>query len=336
MPAVNPSKQAKSGPPMPTLEGEVLGLVLSCLRESHDIIRCAVVSKTWAEASKHTHYSSLSLVSTRVAPGTETQVARAQLRWLQDLQQEGHLDHLQDAALFHDDSEENLMQTSFLSQGFIVLAGTWHLTKVNLTGPLCFATAVAMLPATLVVLRLWPDTGPLTTPLSDFKRFKKLQVLHVGFGLNVGEDDMPNYTFVIDSGFPSLKFLAILDRLRCSILPSYEIGTCLPDMQHLSLKIKVDEAGAQLSENIIALMQLRKLELYLLDGDSDDEVDLVLPAASLIEQLNVVGPPAKLKPVVSLKLNKNGVSYRCANVAEVRVADSDFDLLDSSYLQPYY
>ena len=330
------AKKASHDAPMPVLECELLGLILSCLTESKYIICCAVVSRTWAEASKHTRNKSLMLEHT-LHDGVE--VARAHLRWLQGLQQEGRLDNLQEAHLLPYDlpEDEDEVQTfpSFLSQGFVVLAGTWRLREVTLYGPVCYATAVAMLPTTLVVLKLWPHTGPLVTNLSDFKRFKKLRVLQFAFGLGTSAHphDVTEHMFLIETAFPGLKFLALHDRLRCRTSPSYDMATSLPNLQHISLRVMVNAAGAQLAHNVISLVQLRKVGLHLLDGDSTD-LDLVVPAASLIEQLNVVGPHAK--PRVTLDLIKSGVNYCCSNVAEVKSAHSDFDLFDASYLQPNY
>lgn len=301
------SKQKpSSGAPSAPLEGELLAAIPSRLTHSKDPVRCAVVCKAWAGASKQARYESLKIQ--HGVPDRSETGDRAQVVWLQDLQKDGR-HNVQQAALFANNSGDAVYQTipSFLSQ-----AGTWHLQKVLLHGPICLATAVAVLPTTLTALDLWPDTRILGPALSNFRRFKKLQALKLAIGRSEKELDNSAYDFVIDTDFPGLKLLAVHNTLRCRILTSCQMGTCFPHLQHMSLRIKADITGTILAETAIALGQLHSLELVLLDGDGDD-VDLVVSEHSLIEELHITGPVSK--PSVSLGLNKAGMGVCCSNIS---------------------
>ena len=150
---------------MARLQDELLELVLRRLTKPRDVVRCSAVSKGWADVSKHIKPTFLEIAQRR-RDVLDTS-AQGQLRWLQGLQAEDRLKGLQEAHLHVFNLEP--LQPSLLSQGFLVLAGTWQLQKVTLHGAICFRTAVALLPASLLALDLWPDTGPATTRLSAFQ-----------------------------------------------------------------------------------------------------------------------------------------------------------------------
>ena len=305
-----------NGAPLPSLEGELLGLILRHMTRAEDIIRCSAVSRIWAEASRHTQHTSLVLYHSTV-DGSETQIAQAQLRWLQDLQKNERLRTLQQIGLYvHDGHDEDPGPTpSFLSQGLLVLAGSWPLTKIELCGPVCFHTAVAMLPASLLALELWLDAGPKVTRLSSFQRFPKLQVLRLAIGSQDTASGLPEYDFVVDCSFPDLVFLVLHDRLFLRACPpGSKLGELVPKLEHASFQIKADDAGVKLAEDAIRLGHLKKLELDLTHGDGH-EVDLLVPNTSHLQELLVSGPDKS--PRVVLTLGKAGVKYICECVYKI-------------------
>ena len=313
---------------LPKLEGELLGLILRHMTEAADIIRCSTVSHSWAEASKHTQLTSLDLHHSTVA-GSETQIAQAQLRWLQDLQKSERVKTLQQVHLLvHEGRDEGLSQTpSFLSQGLLVLAGSWPLTKIVLHGPVCFDTAVAMLPASLLVLEMWPDTGPGVTSLSSFQRFPKLQVLRLAMG---SDDIFLEYDFVINHTLPDLVFLSIHDCLCLRGCPTgSKLGELVPKLEHASFQIKADDAGVKLAEDVIRLGHLNKLDLNLTDGDGD-AVNLLVPSTSHLQELLVSGPDTS--PRVALTLGKAGVKYICEYVQRICNTHELPDMRSADYL----
>lgn len=321
----------ETGAPQPALEGELLGLILRQVTRAEDIIRCSAVSRTWAEASRHTQHTSLVLYHSTV-DGSETQIAQAQLRWLQDLQKNERLKTLQQVELAvqvgHD--EDPPPTPSFLSQGLLVLAGSWPLTKIELRGPVCFDTAVTMLPASLLALEMWLDTGPKVTSLSRFQRFPKLQVLRLAIGSDDTASGLLEYGFVIDCTFPDLVFLVLHDRLFLRALPpGSKLGELVPKLEHASFKIKADDAGVKLAEDTIRFGHLKKLELDLIDGDGD-EVDLLVPSTSHLQELRVSGPDKS--PRVVLTLGKAGVKYICECVHKICNTHHLPDMYRADYL----
>lgn len=58
----------------------------------------------------------------------------------------------------------------------------------------------------------------------------------------------------------------------------------------------------------MGMQRLHKLELYLYNGDGQDTT-LVVPQASLLEQLDLTAPSSD--PRLSVKFDKPGVNYVC-------------------------
>ena len=262
------------------LHGEALELVLQCLTEARDIVRCSSVSKAWAQASKHTQVSVLELQHCSFVPGAlekkENKDAQAKLRWLRRLHQADQLAVLQEITLY--DSQEaydsGQAMPSVLSQGVTVLAGFWQLRKVSLQGHICFKSAVALLPTSLLVLELYPYLASHDVYLSDFLRFTELKGLNLVFSSVNG-----NLKCILDTTLSSLVFLAIHHDLHCITAPNCDVSGCLPNINHLSVVIKADDHGLRLASDVLKLASLRKVEVNLLDGPGHAR-NLVVPEHS--------------------------------------------------------
>lgn len=169
---------------MPQLQGAELEGVLSHLTVAEDLVRCSTVCTSWARALQNTPIKTLDMRQYgptdlhSAAFDKETTAAQAQLRWLQDLHKQRRLKGLTEICLNPSPGgfDSQAVSPSVLSQGLVVLAAIWPLQKVVLRGAICLKTAVALLPKSLLILDLWPDTGPAIVSLGEFEQFNQLKV----------------------------------------------------------------------------------------------------------------------------------------------------------------
>lgn len=199
------------------------------------------------------------------------------------------------------------MLTPF-SQTVITIASFCNLSHCCLQGPFCSKTAVALLPASLVVLNLWPDWMHPVTNLSAFLRFSDLQELDLACGLLEELDDSAAATadLFLDAAFANLTHLKIWDSICCQPVPGFVMSACVPNLLIFKGKIVAHHQGIELAQRIVALPKLQALNLGFYDGDSPD-VSLVIPRGSLICALELKGP--KFYPKLSVKLEKHGIAY---------------------------
>ena len=300
------------------LHDEPLRLVLGHLTDARDIIRCSVVNKAWGQAIKHTQPRRLD-----ITPGESQEEQRDQVRWLQGMQKADRFDHLHEARITEPRIEGN---TSILSQGFVVLAGAWHLTKVVLYGPFCLLTAVAYLPPSLVELQLWADCGPDTTYvvyLSSFRRFTNLKMLWLAIGTGSLDGGDNEYCLLIDSRFVGLELFTVYDTLRCS-MPTGQLDEHLPHVQHLSLRVSLDICGRKLAQSVMALLSLHKVKLEMFNADGiHSDLMLEVPKASQIQQFILLGPTDM--PKVYMKLHNVDIQYERKNVCKILSAVAPID-----------
>ena len=189
-----------------------------------------------------------------------------------------------------------------------MLSGGWHLHTATLHGPFYFSNAIALLPTSVLNLDVWPETGPKTVCLSDFRRFTNLKALRLAIGTNAVHDKN-DICFVIDLCFAGLELLTVYDRLRCTVKSEPgEVAALLPCIQYLALKIKADTDGQLLASCVLAMLGLRKLNITLLDGHGSD-MFLAVPKDSQLEELVLLGP--NTKPNAHLKLHRLGIEYDC-------------------------
>lgn len=252
-------KAISSGRPAaqtPTLQDEQLRLVFAHLTEARDIIGCSAVCKTWSQAIASTRITRLGITHCG-----GKQEALAQVRWLQSLQKTERLKDLRKARLKRSNFDTSQANPSILSQGFTILAGACNLHTAVLEGPFCFSDAVALLPTSLSILDLWPNSAPSTVYLSDFSRLTKLEKLQVAVGSYASCAD--NISFEINACLSGLKMLILCDTLRCSKAVGHGLAQCLPQVQQLRLCITASEVGLQLAETIMANLTLQKLKVVL-------------------------------------------------------------------------
>ena len=201
---------------MQHLQGETLKLVLSYLSHAEDFVRCSVVNRAWAEASTLTQ---IRVLAVQHYEEEELSKSLSIIRWLQGLHQRGCLKNLQEASL-----DVVVPREDPLAQGFMTLAGSCRLKKCSLSGQFCLATALGLLPTSLLSLELYPDVGPQVIRLSSFGRFTALKFLKLDVEVTDENDssevNMVNNresVFEIDTSFPCLQ-------ASCPRLP---IGTWL-------------------------------------------------------------------------------------------------------------
>ena len=212
-----------------------------------------------------------------------------------------------------------------VSAGVIVFAGSWNLRSCRIEGRFALHCAVALLPTTLVSLYLWPTSTPERICLSSFQRFDKLQTLRLGVGLvcriGVGVSDLTfekesNTTlFKLDACAASLEQLEVFDSVYTTMLDAYDMDTCLPNINLLSLRLIPNHSGWQLARKVIACRWSHKLKLGMYSEDDDmlyndtTRSRLVVPADSRLEQLLLTAPSCM--PDVPLEITKPDVDYVC-------------------------
>ena len=254
---------------MARLQDEVAGLVLSRLTDASDVVRCSVVCRTWSGLLKRTHLKAIEMWH-REAHGDDEE-AQAQLRWLQGLQNDGCLKHLQEAVLIeHPDLETDPGELSTLSQGFIVMAGCWPLHTTVLSGPFSYSHAVALLPNCLVELELWPYSLPGgSVRLSQFQKYTSLRKLKVaaGDGSPVDQNYSGAAEFLVDTALSALQFLSARDKLICNVTAGHSFAELLPSVQHACLNLRASVDGLILAQSIMVSQTMCKLELYLIESD---------------------------------------------------------------------
>ena len=290
-------------------------LVLKHMSRPRDILNCSMVSKAWADAISHTYPHQVELQH-HDDLSQEFKHSVHQVRWLQGLHQQGRLQGLKKAeTLDFAWDEPQRANPSALSQGLVVIAGSCNLQVCKLDGRFDITFAVAVLPTTLVSMDLWPISGPHTICMSSFQRFGKLRTLRLG----LGHSDTPEEhfetleMFLLDAIVPSIEQLEVHASLHTSILATCDIVTCLPNVNVLILAVKASQVGLRLAHQIMEMQLLRELELYLYDGDGQDTT-LVVPQASLLEQLDLTAPS---DPRLSVKFDKPGVNYVCCHTYSI-------------------
>lgn len=315
---------------MATLPTEALSLVLSRLTHVQDIFRCSLVCRAWARAGKDAEQETLVLVQLHSDPRwagmpRETADAQGLLKWLQRLQLEGRLKSLKKLRL-SPASEiwfPEPLGPSALSQGLLILAGLWQLHEVSLVGSFTLKSALALLPKTILILNLWPDSAPDKICLADFKRFKQLQALELAVG--EAADDATSFvgsSLVLDCCMSSLTYLCVHNRVRCTLSSDLALYDLLPNVTQLSVQVTADRDGLGLADKILQMKELRKLKL-LLYGSVTSKHRLIIPSDSLLEQLQLVGPVKS--PCVFLSIPSScvhGLRYKCQNVSEISAGDA--------------
>ena len=299
---------------MPILPQELLTLVLNKLERADELARCAVVSKRWAAAAARCQPQTLRFSHTTNA-NQEIKIACCKLRSLQTWHRQGRLQNLKQLHFDVFPAVNISADASLLCQGLILLAGAWDLALCRLHGPVCLEAAAGLLPATLLGLDLWPDSGPRFIRLSAFERFEKLQMLNLAVG--TGDDDEAGPTscqLLLDTAFSCVKHVVIHDRLLCGLAQGITMETCFPNVLTLGIKVKSDERGRSLVQGALAL---QKLEVFKLDVLQERGLpwDLIVPKSSSIQHLVVVvTPPA---PLMTVHLQKPDIQYSCSGVGTV-------------------
>lgn len=258
---------------MTQLRGETLELVLGYLTAAGDFVRCPAVNRAWAQASNLTQIRVLTLHHNREGVPS----ALSEIRWLQRLQQRGCLKNWREARLHCIAHSEQLNP---LAQGFMMLAGSYRLTKCDLSGSFCLVTALGLLPTSLSSLELWPWTGPAINHMSAFKRFTTLKGLRLGvdkcsepaeFNGVVSDECM----FVIDAPFPCLR--SLLHVMTCHLASGCGVTECLPQLNLFSSWLYNDPHGVQLAESVILLGCLQKLKLTFMPTANAGLFQIVCP-----------------------------------------------------------
>lgn len=280
--------------------------------------------KVWAEASAIARPISIRLIQ----EGDANDLSK--LNWLQGLQQQGRLQDLQQIRLWLEEPDPT---RASLSVGFMTLVGSCQIRECSIRGSYCFKTVLGLLPKTVQVLdlRQYPGCELEVIYSSSFCKFQKLQSLRLGVVLGeyylTEDDDLDGYKFIWDAPLPGLTSAIVQDLLVSSLQPGCDIRQCLPNVSQLGLRIIADEQGAKLAQGVLSLPCLQKIRLDLLSSTETEAFNLMVPTASLIEELLLKGPE---EPSVSLYLRKAAISLQCSGV-DVSSVKNPTDLFAVSY-----
>ena len=147
-------------------------------------------------------------------------------------------------------------------------------------------------------------------------------MLRLGIGLDDNDKasgrDVIEPVLVLNAAVSSLKTLSVVDRLHVTMAEGHDIGSCLPDIQHISCRIEASDEGVELAQEIMELESLLSLHLDFVDGPGEDDT-LIFPKTSMVEELILSGPLNM--PNVSIEINKTGVELECSLVHKVSTAN---------------
>ena len=170
---------------------------------------------------------------------------------------------------------------------------------------------MALLPPTLVLLKVWPESGPRVIALSSFQRMSKLKRLTVAFGNNQPYHYSDRHQLLLDATLNSLRVLLTFDRLYSVLAPDTTVQACLPHIFWFKVNVVCTSSGMKLVDSILAMTTLEGLGLKLSDGNAPDWT-LSISNASLINALGICGPV--YTPKVTLHTQKSFVKSRFENL----------------------
>ena len=190
---------------------------------------------------------------------------------------------------------------------------SWNLQHCDLHGPFCFGLAVDNLPDTIQTLTLWPHSAPRSYFLDVFQRFSELQELSLGISLKFDPDDQWNdgsrfnHDMWLGGPFDKLRKFSLHTNFCLAMNFCTDISVCeaFPVLQSLTTRIKGDWQGKLMADEFMALSTLSKLDMRIL-SNYNATFDLVVPAASHVQQLKIEGPQDR-SPVVSIRFETPGI-----------------------------
>lgn len=202
---------------MQNLPTEVLAVVLNCLENASDLMRCSAVCKIWATGADKARPTALSFYHHHLSTSEDDGVGHT--KWLQAWQTQGRLENLQNVTWAENKLEAHA--NSSFCRRLLSYAGLWNLHTCCLDGLFCFSAAVRLLPTTLKHLRLFPDVAPKSVRMSRFERLIDLEHLTMGhFRRGCVPSDPYGMSFFVDK--------CLMSHLMClDLSPSGDIAYTL-------------------------------------------------------------------------------------------------------------
>lgn len=283
-------------------------------------IRCSTVCKSWARAIRTCRPKRLIVQSFR-HDQWELDAAVSTIKWLHLWQQQGSLREVQQLVLdtnLLDPQYRRSLSPSPLSQAVIAAASFCHLQICILRGPFSLATAIALLPANLLVLDLWPESIPAGTLLSHFAKFNKanLQSLKLRCGTRNPDSfiDPCLWDLRLDSPFRSLTTLEISNLFCFKPLSGSTLGDRLINLRKCTLNLQADKPSIQLAQALIVQPHMEDLELELFNvvHSSACISKLTVPDGSSVNRLKITGP--KITPSILIDLAKASPAHEFCRV----------------------
>lgn len=305
-------------------ETEVLTLILNCLEDVEDVVRCGVVKKSWLAASKLVQIRSLRLAPFEASDPTPYK-AHGLLQQLQRWLSHGNLDSVQKLVVKTADHQTDYANTvQVFVASAVMIAGFCRLQECYLHGHVDFQAAARLLPRTLKKLALcsepfsvdWDVSQPLK--MSCFSRFSQLQSLEICVSNPDGEsvqDYLPLFCEIDTACLQHLTSLFVAPCcLRLGVGSSF--ANHLPMLQHVQAHIVCEDA-----QGLFDLPSIFSLQLVICKGASNI-CELVVSEYSSLRQVRVQADTDDddnvMIPIVYLNIKKKDIQCWCQHVAGVR------------------
>ena len=296
---------------MQNLPEAILAEIFGCIVDVDCFIRCSTVCKCWARALQSCRPKCL-IVPSFQHERWEVDAAISTIKWLHLWQQQGSLQKEQqlvlDKSLLDSQYRRGIPQSP-LARAVMTATSCSDLQICILRGCFCLTTAIALLPASLLVLDLWTESPSTGTLLSHFTKFRAtLQSLKLRCEARNPDEfiDPCLLALMLDSSFCSLTTLEISNFFYSRLLPDSTLGDGLMDLRKCITNLEPDKLGIQLAQALIEqpLMEDLEIELFNAMMNSACVSKLMVPAASCLICLQVVGPkiaPSVLTDLVQVK-----------------------------------
>ena len=283
---------------------EVITNIVPHLYDPIDLTACSAVSRGWRSAYLHAQITSLCLEVPNIEGRREAKHVCGLMQWVRAQHARGNFCRV--TTLTMQLKEEAVSDTfCFFSGAVLMLAATWPLQRVRVSGPFDLDLALRLLPACITYLDLHPSTWalPKVVDLASFCKFTGLQTLTI-YPFGDDPEYEPGNCFLLTAMLTSLSNLT-LSSWPLKIDDGCSVAGCLPSLLHASLHVHVD-----LVNDFTFLDHCRVLFLILLDPiptPPDSFVIITVGKSSQLRMLDLCGP---LVTGIRLSVRKPGLQLR--------------------------
>lgn len=219
------------------------------------------------------------------------------------------------------ETKEEAVSDTFccFSAAVLMLADTWQLQRVHVSGPFDWDLVVGLLPASATHLELLPSPWalPKVVDLASFCKFTALQTLSI-YPLGHDPDYEHGNSFLLSATLTSLVSVT-LSNWPFKLANGCSVAVCLPSLVHASVHLYLDLVNA-----FTLLDRCKVLYLILLDPTPlpiENSMEIRVESSSQLRRLSLCG---ELVSEVDLVVTKPGVQLFCLiNCNCVEVASFD-------------